>query len=84
MYLYFALGFFCGMMALYVYALFITHRQRKRQQEAIKDFQAAASAFQVILNTLSERHNLYALLKAAEDREDYEEAARLRDLINKR
>lgn len=80
----FICGFFSGIAAVIAYILYVTHKQRQRLQEAIRSFKAASDAFKTILCAINEKYSLSVQLRAAEEREDYEEAARIRDILNKK
>lgn len=81
----FVLGILTGIVLMIVYSQWLSDRQYRRR---IKETERLTRAFhenmQNLRDTLFPPQSLEQRLKDALDREDYEEAERIRNLMNKR
>lgn len=83
----FVLGILTGIVLMIVYSQYLAAQQRKQQERAAKEaISAMRESFNILDGILRPRHHHNSLQQQLDDaiaREDFKEAARLRDLINK-
>ena len=78
------IGFLVGFISCFGLMYWVGHKQQKKKEQALKGFNDSMTALNVTLSSIFRQHLLESQLKEALDREDYNEAARIRDLINKK
>ena len=84
----FLLGVITGLTSAILYGHYLNNQRKKEQEKQVKDFIGGVNTFASIVDEMARWKGfdkpLTQQLQDAIDREDFKEAARLRDLMNKK